>query len=92
MSDIPEDVMKAACEALGEWTIDDGTVFQFAECAKSVARAIMEERERCAKVCTGYRKYFDAFPDNDAKTGGHNASRLIENGIRHPAAAAVFGN
>lgn len=41
---------KSAREALGDRSIVDGTVFRFEECAKSVARAIMAERERCADI------------------------------------------
>lgn len=43
MSDIPEDVLKAAYEEIG--TVDElGAV-------GVIARAIMTERERCAKIC-----------------------------------------
>ncbi|QAZ46779.1 hypothetical protein [Mesorhizobium sp. Pch-S] len=56
MSEIPEDVMQRAKNTLAGWTIDDGTISQFDECAKSVALAIMAERERCVEVVESWRK------------------------------------
>lgn len=51
---IPDDVMEAATRALGEWTIDDGSHYQFHMCATSVARAILQERERCARIAENF--------------------------------------
>lgn len=57
MTEIPADIMKAAREAIEPWTIDDGTVYQFDECALSVARAILAERERCIEIAnSGFDK------------------------------------
>lgn len=42
----PSDILDAADDALGQWTIDDGSVFQFEQCRNSVAAAILAERQR----------------------------------------------
>lgn len=87
MSEIPEDVLQSARIALmkihGATTLGERT--------EIIARAILAERKRCAGVCAAYRAHFAAYPDCVAKTASANASHIIENAIREPAAAIVFG-
>jgi len=55
MSDIPDDVMKAAGGVVAEIVADTRllTMGDVDAAAEPIARAIMAERERCAKVAEG---------------------------------------
>jgi len=51
MTDIPEDVMKAARSAATTRLFSDRADKQADELTRHISRAIMAERERCAVVC-----------------------------------------
>lgn len=74
--DIPEDVLREARIALSGWTIDDGTAFQFDQCAASVANAILAERKRCADVARSLNGWG---PVGGNKVAEHIAT-IIESG------------
>lgn len=51
MSDIPEDVMKRARVALAQAKLAEYSPSVKDKPAEAIARALMEERERAAKIC-----------------------------------------
>lgn len=63
-SDIPADVWKIALAAMDDIVVDDvtldgeGFVIDIAA-AEKIARAILAERERCAKVCDAFIQAYD---------------------------------
>ncbi|MCG7507036.1 hypothetical protein [Mesorhizobium retamae] len=83
MNEIPEDVATQARIAISGWTIDDGTVFQFDQCAHSVARAILAERKRCAGLARSWeataRKLAEEEKDGERALYHHLAADMASN-------------
>ena len=73
MTDVPDDIMRAASEAWrGCWTLNlDETITG----AEAIARAIAAERERCAKVAE-YEATRNAIRPLDAICGGAMAHKI----------------
>lgn len=60
MSDIPEDVMKAAHAVRDKTCADAECTFDAGcGCLDAIARAIMAERERCAEIAEGNSRSFN---------------------------------
>ena len=73
MSEYPEDVMKAAENAA--LTCFDGTTIKSKQGKLAIARAIMAERERAARICEGRLPLY-------ADIGQKNAVRECASSIR----------
>lgn len=80
MDEIPEDVLRAATEALGKtWCASLGGSQGWASRRGAIAIAILAERQRCADVA---RKYKERDPAGDGS--GHWAADEIAAAIFNP--------
>lgn len=91
MSEMPEDVMQLARKAIMaevnpdvRWQYADGRCDHFAV-VQAIARAIMAERERCAKIAKGevYAHFYRTWPfwpvQKDGKRGNlSNDSEIVK--------------
>lgn len=79
MTKIPQDVMKAAASVIEKHRATDGSALKRSDAMiEYIARAILAERERCAKVAEGL------YPNDDWLDRGH-AGKAIANAIRPSA-------
>ncbi len=75
MTDIPYDIMKAAWDLVIHEKLVVGPGQKQVNSVKAIARAILSERERCAKVAMECHDEFHTDADLWARDGMWNSSR-----------------